>query len=503
MIENNSLIDRLFYGLSGLFHRYKVPFLASVIAGFASHTFMLTNKLINHDDIESMFGKGATVTSGRWGLELIKPIFPDCSMPWIYGLISIILISAAVCVMVELLEIRSKALQALAGGLVLTFPSLTGTFCFMFTSSAYALSFLLAVLAVYEFTKGGAGRVALSILFVVLSLSIYQAYVAITASLFVLIMLRRCMEAEENVGRILLFGVKAVLMMAAAAAVYYGITLLVFAVTGAEFNSYVTDNTNSVGLLRRIRMAYDAFLYVFTFRNFYLVPTDFSRYIHILLSGLIVLLLAFGLLRTKKPGHIVLGAFLALLLPLSMNSIYLIMGGESIHTLVLYSFVCLYFLAAMLAEKTISTPGVFIGKGVEVILCVILVINVYFSNMCYLKMKLEYDNAYSFYSVLISRICSTEGFDENCDIAFTGRQDNLLQVYDELDTYLLMGPSRELVNIYSRENFIKLFMGFNFEFASEDEISQLENSAEYQAMAEYPFDGSVKKIGDHIVIKLG
>ena len=50
----------------------KRPFLSGLVFGLAAHMYMLTNKLPNHDDIESMFGKGATVTSGRWGLELSK-----------------------------------------------------------------------------------------------------------------------------------------------------------------------------------------------------------------------------------------------------------------------------------------------------------------------------------------------------------------------------------------------------------------------------------------------
>ena len=37
---------------------------------------MKLNKLLNHDEIESLFGKGATITSGRWGLEPVKLLFP-------------------------------------------------------------------------------------------------------------------------------------------------------------------------------------------------------------------------------------------------------------------------------------------------------------------------------------------------------------------------------------------------------------------------------------------
>ena len=57
--------------------RDRLPFVSALIFGLAAHMFAFTNKLVNADEIESLFGKGATVTSGRWGLEAVKLIFPD------------------------------------------------------------------------------------------------------------------------------------------------------------------------------------------------------------------------------------------------------------------------------------------------------------------------------------------------------------------------------------------------------------------------------------------
>ena len=89
--------------------RDKAPFLAAFLAGLAAHGYAFSNKLLNHDEIESLFGKGATITSGRWGLEPVKLLFPDWSMPWIYGLISLLLISAAACLMLRILICADRA----------------------------------------------------------------------------------------------------------------------------------------------------------------------------------------------------------------------------------------------------------------------------------------------------------------------------------------------------------------------------------------------------------
>lgn len=499
-----SLTDRSWRWLCRAYRENKTPFLASLTAGFAAHGFAFTNKLLNHDEIESLFGKGATVTSGRWGLELVKLLFPDWSMPWIYGILSVLLLSAAVCLAVRILDIRSKPLQALLGALVLSFPSLTGTFCFMFTSSSYALAFLMSVLSVYEYQRGGKLRVPLSILFLVLGVSIYQAYISVAACLYILLMIEDALEPDSSPLQIVLFGLKALLLMAVSVAVYYAITQLVFAATGAQFNDYVTENVNgSVSLIRRIRIAYDSFLYTFSFRNFYLISTEASRYIHIALGALMLMCLGALSVRNRKPMHAALLLVLTALLPLGIECMYLIMSPESIHTLVVYSFVSIYLLAAIITERMRTLTGRSAGDLMALLLAAVTLINVYFANMCYLKLELQYRNADAFYTSLCAQIKNTEGFDKDTKLAIIGYQDNLMFIPEELDTELLMGPAHDLVNVYSRKNFFRYYLSFDIPFAGGDELERLSADERVRDMSEYPYYGSVRKIDDYIVVKLG
>ena len=234
--------------------RDAVPFISALIFGLAAHMFAFTNKLVNADEIESLFGKGATVTSGRWGLEAVKLLFPDYSMPWLYWLVSLILLAVSVCLIVRLFDIKGRLTQVLLAGMITAFPSQTGTFCFMFTSSAYALAFLMAVLSAYLIARRGKALFPLAALLLTLSLSIYQAYIALTASFAVLCMAKRCMDGERAANT-LLFGLRALGMMLSALALYALVTFGVFRITGASFNDYVTDNANPLGLFGRVRMA--------------------------------------------------------------------------------------------------------------------------------------------------------------------------------------------------------------------------------------------------------
>ncbi len=490
--------------LRGSFLSVRVPFLAGLLSGFAAHMFMLTNKLPNHDEIESIFGKGATVTSGRWGLEVIKPIFPDISMPWVYGLITLVLISIAVCIAVMVLEIRSPVLQAVCAALFTTFPSLTGTLCFMFTAPPYAAAFLASVLAVREALRGGWKRDILAGLLIVLCMSIYQAYIAVTAALLVLVMIRDCISSEKTVWQIVSSGLRYLAVMLLALAVYFGITVLVLRVCSSGFNTYVTDNVNSsAGIPGRILLAYTNFRDVFTFRNFYLISSEGSRYIHIILMSLTLVCVVIQAFRSKDALRALLLLGLTLILPLSINCMFLVMGGKSIHTLVLYSFVCVYLLCALIIECLDGRAGKLLGGVLTVMLCAVVLSNVYFANMTYLKMDLQLENAKSFYTGILARVYETEGFDDGCSLAVIGHQDNLLCSPEELDTFLLMGPSADLINIYSRENFFRLYLGSDIPFASGEEVGKIAASPEFEAMAEYPYNGSVGRIGECIVVKLG
>ena len=98
---------------------YRWAFFGALICGLLAHMFAFTNKLVNHDEVQCLFSKGATVDSGRWGLGALDSILPNFSMPWIYGIMTIVLIALAVCLMADLFSIRSKLLQVLLGGCVL------------------------------------------------------------------------------------------------------------------------------------------------------------------------------------------------------------------------------------------------------------------------------------------------------------------------------------------------------------------------------------------------
>ena len=493
---------------------YSAPFASAVLLGLAAHTFVFTNKLMNADEVDSLFGKGATVTSGRWGLELIKYIFPDQSMPWLYGVITLLLFALSACLIIRAFEIKGKLMRILLAGMITVFPSLTGTYCFMFTSSAYALAFLFTVVSVTVFgEKGGGSKWIACPLLLTAALGIYQSYIAAAAGLFVLYVFKKCIDGENSFKKLALNAVSYLAVLLLAVGAYFAVTLLVLKLTGSEFNFYVRQNVytdaDTVGIIGRIRMAYDFFTYYFTYREFALITGEASRYAHIVLMTVCAVGLAAeaaGLVREKKAAAAAGMLCAAVILPLAVDCLFLVFSKESVHTLALYSFVCVYVLAAMLTEKALSGGSriKMLGRdAVYICLIIAIVSNVYFANKVYLKLYLQYENAYSFYSILLARVENTEGFDEGCSLAVIGDQDNKLRRFDELDVGYIQGPSYDLVNIYSREKFFNYYLGSSIPFAYNETKERIKTDERFIEMPEYPYYGSVRKIDDCIVVKLG
>ena len=387
------LLERIFQFL----HISRFSLMPALVSGFLAHGFCFTNKFINHDEIYNLFGKGATVDSGRWGLGALDSIFPNYSMPWIHGILTIVLIAAGVCLIAHILEIRNPLLQALLGGAIVVFPLWTSTFSFMFTSSSYAVAFLLAVLSVWVFVNVKKRPVAwlISCLMLIFSVGIYQAYIAIAASFFVLLMVQRLME-QNDAAKVFRFGVGCVAMMGVSLVVYYAIAFMAVKLSGGEFLVYAVEQ--ETGILFRIALAYNGFIKALTSGYYGFVDTGLSFVSHLL--G-VALCIGFGireLIVLKENKKRILFLVCIVLLPLSMNCLFLISTTQIIHSLVLYSFISLYVLAAILLDRAEGVKLLWLRDVVVICLLLTVVSNVFTANKVYLKLHLQYEQAYAFYS---------------------------------------------------------------------------------------------------------
>ena len=509
------ILERLWKWMSQKLREFAVPILTAFLFGFLAHGFAFTNKLVNHDEVFTLFFKGGSVSLGRWGLDFIDRIFPDYSMPWIYGIVTIALMAAAVCVMVHVFSIRSKLLQALLAGIVLVFPSLTGAFSYMFMSCTYSLSFLLAVIAASLVRQGKVKEWIIAIICMVGSLSLYQAHIAIAASLLVLVLIQRLLH-ETDVMPLIKKGIQYVLFLILSMGIYYIAVKVMQYWKNVGFNSYAAGNLSFD--LRTIPSdiadAYATFFQYITQGYQGLIPTAFSRGVHMLCFCVAAILLLAWALNQKGKRLARFGMLFALIgiLPLSSNCLHLFATRDSVHTLVACGFVSIYVLVVILAQD--CPPALPEGKLrtmarsialnlITLCLAVVIIVNTYIANESYLNLYLRYENACSFYTSLIADLKLMPEFNEDTKLAVIG-------TFQEPSFYLekfsfsddITGIDGFLPDSYSKDKFMEYYMGFPIEFATEQEIQEITATAEYAGMAVYPYYGSMQWFDNILAVKL-
>ena len=494
---------------AGFLRQYRVPFFSSLLFGLLAYGFWFTNKLVNHDEVSSLFTKGGTVSSGRWGLGALDSILPNYSTPWIYGILTIFLMALAVCFMVRMFCVQNKALQALTAGCVVVFPSLIGLFGYMFTSAAFALAFLLAVTAAALVQDLRKWLILPALGCLILSLSIYQSYISIAASLLVLSLIRQLLKGEAP-EKILLKGICYVVFLVAALGSYYLGTQIILKVTGNELNSYASGNLafSVSSVVQGTVLAYRNFFRFFTESFEGLIPTAFSRLLHWILMASIAALLLIQLFRKKNIPFAASGLLVLLIamLPLAINCMYMITTPDSIHTLVLYGFVAVYLLAVILADRFVSEPVPFSGLVLNALtgtMALVIAVNIYVANQASLHLHLRYENASAFYTSLIADIKMNPGFDKGTKLAVIGEYQQPDYYTDKFEwLHNITGVYGFVPDSYSKNYFLEYYTGFPMDFATEEEIARITASAEFEAMAVYPYYGSLQKIGNILVVKL-
>lgn len=504
--KTESLTDRVLERAAAAVRANAWPLGSALGTGLLAHMFAFTNLLPNHDGVNYFFSKGGTADSGRWGLNLLSLLFPDYHLSWLYGILSLLMICAAACLIVRLFAFKSRTAQVLLPALIVAFPSLTAIFCYIFTSSCYAVSFLLAVLAACAARKGGWKGWLSAPLLLMLTLSIYQGFISLTGGLLLLLVVKDILDGELKARAILRRGLCYLAVMLAGM-VLYGVSIRVsLRLTGAELNPYSNDAMwMGPGLKKGLYLAYYWFAYNLSSRYNMIVVSRTQRllYAACLLIGLLGL--AAGQIRKRDLKKLLLLLLCLGLLPLSICCMYVVVGDWAVHTIVLYGYVCLYvlgFLAIEQLPERLRRPG---KDAVALLLTAALWINVCFANKSYLQLDLMLDNALAQSSTLLAQIRSLPGYNRDLKLAiypYEGQASRTVMAMDDSDEGFVGVRQGPMDSGESEENFLRIFLGQEMEVLSKKEAESLARDARTADMPCYPDEGSIRILDDVVFVKI-
>lgn len=495
--------------------RLKIVLISSMIVGILSHGMALFNKYSNHDDITSLFGVGTTFTSGRWMLGILDllsnrfTLGTHFSLPLFNGVLSLLFIAFSAYLIVNLLDIQQHGLCAAVAGIMIAFPTVTGIFGYMFTAHYYFLSLFLAVLSAWMICKKNNWfGFLIAIVSIACSMGIYQAFIPVTLSLLVVYYFFYVNRTEDKIGRMLTYGCYLLLAILGGVALYFLINKLVLLVLHLELSDYRNVNQmGKEGILIYFPRILDAYRSVFSLYK--IGNTDGIKILHLIcflcvffLSGVIVL----QNFKTRPIKGIIL-TLLMILFPLAEGFINVMVDVELIHVLMVYPYVMVFVFLARLLDR-FHVSSIICARSVYCLGVALLTINVVgycrMDNICYLMADLAQQRAISWSTVLITRIKSTNGYDDAMPVVFINadeKKDLTLQSMDSLEKYSIIAPYWDVdraINAYSQEAFMSKWCAFSPTYADSE---QFENLTEVQKMPCYPDDGSIKIINGTVCVK--
>jgi len=481
--------------------------------GMIVHLFGLVNVLHNSDDIWIQpTGYGTGLRSGRWFLsllgDLVKNLLGGYNISWIKGLLFMLLLAVSAGFIVSALEIRSKKSAVLVGMAFITFPTVTATMFYPYTTSYYGIAILLSVLAAWILPRHKLG-IVFSAMFSAMALGIYQAYLPMTVSLLVLMLLRQTLQGKEPVSRLFLRGVYYCAAIALGLILYYAILKLSLAIEGVSLNTYQgIDNMGKLNPAQIPGLVLEAFLSFFT-----LASTDYcslsqirllqiAYLVVLILSAVMILFVLLTKVRSLRHGLFCL--FLCAVFPVAVNLIVIMCPDSRIYTLMVYSFVFVLTMPLVILEAMDrNSVHKVLSRIATVFLITAILANSYLANVNYTALYFGNRQAENFFSGLVTQVRMTEGFDSDLKWAFLGKVDDPLLTNPWDDVLLYEGNTSvyKLTTDYSWASWIKHYVGYTVPTAGTKTLEALQANPDVQAMPCWPDDGSIRIMDDVIVIK--
>ena len=497
-----------------------ICFASALFVGVLTHMYMLTNKLPNHDDVAFIDGAGYTLRSGRWFLEVLRAagFGGKWSVPWAAGIIAFLCVGGSSCLLLSVLDQRDHLSAALLPALLVTFPSMASVLSFMFFADLYFFGVLLTCAAVYLTRRGRWGFLPGGVL-LGLALGVYQAYVCLAAGALLLCLLAETLRPEGEKKQVLYGALRAGAALVIGVGLYYGVLQILLNATDTALMAYQgLDRMGQFSVASvpgSILNAYRGF-----FRYFITRSPSLGKPVLPVLNGLLGaamggLLLGCLLKKENRRGwKIVFSLLLMGLLLLALAGVYVMAPNSDVHMVTSYQYVLLYaaapvLLAAFLRDRQPVPSRGRLAAGVTVLLlALIMAENFVLVNHAYMASQLAFHKAYAYFERMVLRIEESGEFAYGDTLAIVGPC--------HTDVFGTEGMNEELKNMTgfdgasnmldydagARHDFITNYIGLNAAY-DDDYQWNWRQIPEIVEMPAYPAEGSIKRVGDAVIVKMG
>lgn len=501
----------------------KCAILSTFIIGLFTHGPMMFNKFSKFDDIQFLFTGGVTFSSGRWMLYLAEKLKNMLFQDSIYGLplpnivFSFVCIAAALCILIDLFEIRSSNLCILLSGIFVSIPVVACMYGYMFTAQFFSFAILCAVLGAYlVLTQDQWYRILFGIILMACSVGIYQAYIPLMLCVFLFGLIKRFSDSETAGDRRRTFIRAGIIAVSCAGFLLLNTVVLNFFL---KINHTELSGYKGIGIASRIPLSAYFHRAVFAYKEFFFpIRGSFydtfpggSRELYIFSIALTVIFFGIFLRSVFKKSKLnaVIVCLLGLFIPLAVNFIFVEVDETFCYVMMVYGYSMYFVFFIWIFEQIKDILPYYVKKiakiVVVVLLCLIVITFSRFDNVCYMRLEMVQAQMTRYFSSLITRIQDTEGYRSSMQIVYIGHpqiheDDTTIPEIRELN-YVHVSPFwgfRQSINTEPWRDFMEQWSLFR---AWESDPSEFEIMPEVQKMPHYPDAGSIRVIDGTLVVK--
>lgn len=505
----------------------KRSMLYTFLMGLSAHGFVLVNLSISHDAVFDFYD-GLAAHKHQIGLgRILEPFYREITgsgllMPWCLGIMAFFWLGIAVFLVCKLFGLSDRMEVLLTAGIMTVNISVTAVaaaYTPWLAADMFAL--LFAVAGVYfwrHYGKSGRkGHLFLGVLSVIVSLSVYQCYLAVTAVLMILLSMQNIFDCE-GAAKVFRDGMAGVGMLAAGGAGYYFLMKFVCALAGMPLAKGYYDSVtnlwdNRESVAERIVHCLKEEATHFFAKDENVYPYQLIWTVNCLI-GCVCICLALRLVRQKRnewsKGEWALLALLTAALPFAAYMMRLL--NLHVHDLMVYSVWLLYLVPVLLGKWTVRGDGSIRRQRTAVDTAFHAVTAVFLSfiifsciqtdNAVYVKKRVESEATLSLMTEAMTLVDQTEGYvPGETAVTFVGDIADVMQELPGTDRVKGISGCNKSAAITYKETYQAYFdhvMLRDVKVVFEDTVKE---EAESLRMPAYPQAGYVQMVDQTVVVK--
>lgn len=234
------MINDFIFDENKKFSSHFYAFISTIIALIIVYGFELTHFTVSIDE-DTLDTFLHTIDLGRWGHTLIKYyIFPDPWAPYFSMLFALLMVAITSSICCSCLGLDKKE-SILFSVLFISLPQLAYQLQYTNQDESTSLALLFSALAGYLSCKGGYRNFAISILLYVATVSLYQSYIFFGACLVTLKVFIDYLNDKASIKTWFIESLKVVVALIIAVAVYALLTKVIKAHFGLGESSYISS----------------------------------------------------------------------------------------------------------------------------------------------------------------------------------------------------------------------------------------------------------------------